>query len=256
MSWRWAEIKDEIGRAVGLPREIGGIPLDEIGATGFGLVAAVDVAREHIGLPLAGARVVVQGFGSANTWLAFSLREARCFVAASDTQGAIADEDGLDLSALFALKADGRSLHDHPRGRKLGADAVIDIPCDIWIPVCKTRLHSCRQCCAAEDPDRRRGRQHPPLGRGRTGPRRPRCLVLPDFIANAGGVICAMVEYRGGTQSAALTYIDEKSRTNTKEVLGEVQRTDVLPRTAAATSLATERLRRAMRTRRWDLKRG
>ena len=55
MGW----IKDETGRAVGLPREIGGIPLDEIGATGFGLVAAIDVARDHIGLPLAGARVVV-----------------------------------------------------------------------------------------------------------------------------------------------------------------------------------------------------
>ena len=47
LSMGW--IKDEIGRAVGLPREIGGIPLDEIGATGFGLVAAIDVAREHIG---------------------------------------------------------------------------------------------------------------------------------------------------------------------------------------------------------------
>jgi glutamate dehydrogenase/leucine dehydrogenase len=60
MGW----IKDEIGRAVGLPREIGGIPLDEIGATGFGLVAAIDVARETIALDLRGARVVVQGFGS------------------------------------------------------------------------------------------------------------------------------------------------------------------------------------------------
>ena len=50
MGW----IKDETGRAVGLPREIGGIPLDEIGATGFGLAVAIDVAREHIGLPLAG----------------------------------------------------------------------------------------------------------------------------------------------------------------------------------------------------------
>jgi len=60
MGW----IKDETGRAVGLPREVGGIPLDEIGATGFGLAVAIDVAREHIGLPLAGARIVVQGFGS------------------------------------------------------------------------------------------------------------------------------------------------------------------------------------------------
>src|SRR6516164_2618720 len=57
MGW----IKDETGRAVGLPRELGGIPLDEIGATGLGLVSAIDVAAQHLGMPLQGARVVIQG---------------------------------------------------------------------------------------------------------------------------------------------------------------------------------------------------
>ena len=52
MAW----IHDEIGRAVGLPREIGGIPLDEIGATGYGLVAAAEVAAPHAKLSIAGAR--------------------------------------------------------------------------------------------------------------------------------------------------------------------------------------------------------
>jgi glutamate dehydrogenase (NAD(P)+) len=104
MSW----IKDEIGRSVGLPRETGGIPLDEIGSTGFGLVAAIDVAREHIGLPLAGARVVVQGLGSIGKHAARFLGErGAVLVAASDTRGTIANEDGLDLSALFALKTKG-----------------------------------------------------------------------------------------------------------------------------------------------------
>src|SRR5271157_919233 len=60
MGW----IKDETGRAVGLPRVFGGIPLDEIGATGFGLVAAIEAALPHCGLPLQGARVAVQGFGA------------------------------------------------------------------------------------------------------------------------------------------------------------------------------------------------
>jgi len=76
-------------------------------------------------------------------------------------------------------------------------------------------------------------------------------LVLPDFIANAGGVICAAVEYRGGTEAAALALIDEKIHANTEAVLDEVRRTGALPRSAAV-SLATERVRRAMRIRRWD----
>ena len=55
-------------------------------------------------------------------------------------------------------------------------------------------------------------------------------LVLPDFIANAGGVICAATEYRGATEAAALALIDEKIRANTEAVLDEVRRTGMLPR--------------------------
>ncbi|MEJ2130179.1 MAG: Glu/Leu/Phe/Val dehydrogenase dimerization domain-containing protein, partial [Gammaproteobacteria bacterium] len=60
MAW----VRDVIHRSIGLPREIGGIPLDEIGATGFGLAAALDVAQEFHDFRVDGARVVVQGFGS------------------------------------------------------------------------------------------------------------------------------------------------------------------------------------------------
>jgi len=60
MAW----VKDEIGRAVGLPREFGGIPLDEIGATGFGFFHAVEVSQEFCDVDIKGARFVVQGFGA------------------------------------------------------------------------------------------------------------------------------------------------------------------------------------------------
>src|SRR6516165_9484255 len=209
-------------------------------------------ARDHIGLPLIGARVVVQGFGSVGKHAArFLAEKGAVLVTASDTSGTIADEGGLDLAALAALKAEGRALHDHPRGRKLGMDAVIDIPCDIWIPAArpdvihadnvgrlKTRLvaEGANIPCSMEA-------ERTLAARG--------VLVLPDFIANAGGVICAAIEYRGGTEAAALAFIAEKIRANTEAVLDEVRRTGALPRTAAV-SLATERVRRATRTRRWD----
>ena len=51
-------------------------------------------------------------------------------------------------------------------------------------------------------------------------------LVVPDFIANAGGVICASIEYRGGTQKAAFDYIDERIRANTRYVLEESRRSE------------------------------
>ena len=248
MGW----IKDETGRAVGLPREIGGIPLDEIGATGFGLAVAIDVARDHIGLPLTGASVVVQGFGSVGKHAArFLAEKGAVLVAASDTSGTIADEGGLDLAALAALKAEGRALHDHPRGRKLGMDAVIDIPCDIWIPAARPDVIHADNVARLKTRLVAEGANIPcSMEAERTLAARG-VLVLPDFIANAGGVICAAIEYRGGTEAAALAFIAEKIRANTEAVLDEVRRTGALPRTAAV-SLATERVRRATRTRRWD----
>ena len=65
MAW----VKDEIGRAVGLPLELGGIPLDKIGATGFGLQQAIEVAIEYCDFSLSGARLVVQGFGARNNFV-------------------------------------------------------------------------------------------------------------------------------------------------------------------------------------------
>src|SRR5690349_7955172 len=87
MGW----IRDETGRAVGLPRELGGIPIDELGATGFGLVAAIEVAARDIGLALSGARVAIQGFGSVGKHAArFLAEKGAVVVGASDSQGTLA----------------------------------------------------------------------------------------------------------------------------------------------------------------------
>jgi glutamate dehydrogenase/leucine dehydrogenase len=248
MGW----IRDEIGRAVGLPREIGGIPLDEIGATGFGLVSAIEASRRHIGMPLEGARVVIQGFGSVGKHAAHFLAEkGAVIVGASDTRGTLVDENGLDLPALIALKGEGKALHDYPRGRKLAADAVIDIPCEIWIPAARPDVIHAGNVARLQAKLVAEGANIPCTAVAEEALAARGILVLPDFIVNAGGVICAAVEYRGGTQTTALALIDEKIRTNTGAMLDEVRRTGALPRTAAL-SLATGRVRRAMRTRRWD----
>jgi glutamate dehydrogenase/leucine dehydrogenase len=128
MGW----VKDETGRAFGLPAAIGGIPVDEIGATGYGIAACVDVAGEFIGLELKGARVVVQGFGAVGRHAArFLAEKGAVLVAASDTSGALADPGGLDIVALIALKQAGGALHDYGGGTRLEADAILDVDCDI-----------------------------------------------------------------------------------------------------------------------------
>ena len=75
-------------------------------------------------------------------------------------------------------------------------------------------------------------------------------LSIPDFIANAGGVICGAVEYRGGTQDEAFRVIEEKIRANTQQVLEEAGMSGQEPR-AAAVALAERRVRKAMSYGRW-----
>ena len=111
MAW----ISDEIGRAVGLPRVLGGIPLDEIGATGYGLAMAAEVAAAEAKLALDGARVAIEGFGSVGQHAArFLARRGARFVAASDSRGAIHDARGIDVDALIAHKRAGLALTAFP----------------------------------------------------------------------------------------------------------------------------------------------
>jgi glutamate dehydrogenase (NAD(P)+) len=247
MGW----VKDEIGRAVGLPSAVGGIPLDEIGATGFGLAACVDVAREFIGLELKGARVAVQGFGAVGKHAArFLVKKGCILVAASDSHGTLADPSGLDIGALVSLKEAKRPLCEHDKGSRLARDAIVDIDCDIWIPAARPDVLRSDNVSRLRTRLVPQGANIPVTAEAEQALHQRGVLVVPDFIANAGGVICASIEYRGGTQSAAFDYIDERIRANTRAVLEESRRTKALPR-AAALALAKHRVRLAMQTRRW-----
>jgi glutamate dehydrogenase (NAD(P)+) len=73
-------------------------------------------------------------------------------------------------------------------------------------------------------------------------------LNIPDFIANAGGVICASVEFHGGSESQVMETIEEKIRTNTLETLERSKKENLLPREAAV-KMAFSRLNKAMTDR-------
>ena len=249
MAW----VKDEIGRAVGLPREVGGIPLDEIGATGWGVSHVTDVAVRYCGLELRGARVAIQGFGAVGKHAArFLANLGAVLVAANDSCGTIHDPKGLDLGTLFPLKEAGKSVCDYPGAKRLERDAIIDIECDIWIPAARPDVINESNVQRLKTKLVVEGANIPfTVGAERTLHDKG-VLVVPDFIANAGGVICAAMEYQGATQTAAFAAIEEKLRANTKQVLENARQHKLLPRDAAV-QLATERVHRAMAIRRWSI---
>ena len=249
MAW----IHDEIGRSVGLPKALGGIPLDELGATGWGLCAAAGVAAPLHGIALAGARVAIQGFGAVGLHAARFLAErGAAIVAVADSTTTLVDPGGLDVAALVAHQRSGGRLADFAGAARADRDAIVGVACDVWIPAARPDV--IREDNAAQLRTRLvlQGANIPfTIGAERMLADRG-VLVVPDFIANAGGVICAAMEYAGATRSAAFDAIAERIRTNVETVLTTARRESILPR-AAAERLSRERVGQAMAARRFGI---
>jgi glutamate dehydrogenase/leucine dehydrogenase len=246
MAWMF----DEIGRAVGLPRVLGGIPLDEIGATGYGLASCAEVAAPYCNLTLRGASVAIEGFGNVGKQAAHFLEKAGArLVAASDSHGAIYDPEGIDVARLVAVKEESGTVSAYPRARKLPVADLLVLPCDILVPAARPDCIHAGNAEAIRAKLILQGANIPATPEAEALLYRHSVLVVPDFIANAGGVICASVEYHGGTEAAALDTIRQRIRHNTEAVLQRSHREGIEPRQAAV-ALARERIKAAMAFRR------
>jgi glutamate dehydrogenase (NAD(P)+) len=249
MAW----IRSEIGRAVGLPSEVGGIPLDELGATGFGLAHATEVALRYCGFSLAGARIAVQGIGSVGIHAArFLVQRGAVLVAASDSGGAIHDPAGLDVEALVATKRAGKGVIEYGKGTPIAGEELVRVDCEIWVPAARPDVLREDNEAGLKAKLVVSGANIPITPGAEERLHRRGVLCVPDFIANAGGVICAAMEYHGATQTAAFQAIEERIRANTDVVLSDATRRGILPRKAAI-DLAIARIRRAMSWRRWSI---
>lgn len=249
MAW----VRDEIGRSVGLPREVGGIPLDEIGATGWGLYHATEVALEFSDFELKGARFAVQGFGAVGKHAArFLADKGAVMVAAADSGGTVQNADGLDVNELIEIKDEGQSVSDYTRGTSSEPEGIIDVDCEIWIPAARPDVINEENVYRLKTRIVMQGANIPVTEGAEKILADKGILSVPDFIANAGGVICAAMEYKGATESAAMSSIEDKIRRNTKLVLEHSANKKILPR-EAANELAINRLKKAMSFRRFNL---
>lgn len=248
MAW----VKDEIGRSVGLPREVGGIPLDELGATGYGVVHALEAALPALDFELDGARFAVQGFGAVGIHASrFLAEKGAILVAASDSHGTVVNDQGLDVTALIDCKRSGLPVSEFDGGRPADRDAVISVPCDIWIPSARPDVIDMTNIDRLDTKVIAQGANIPITPEAEQRLHERGVLCLPDFIANAGGVICAAMEYRGASEVAAFDAIAEKIHRNIDEMITRLKDGDVTPREAAF-QMAEERVRNAMNTRRWS----
>ena len=242
MAW----VNDETGRSVGLPRVIGGIPLDEIGATGYGVAKCAEVAANYCDVELDGATAVIEGYGNVGQHAARFLAEYGVeLVAASDSQNAVYDPDGIDIEQLTELKHERRPVSDYGKGKVLAREELFELPCDILVPAARPDSIHAGNVGSIQAKLILQGANIPATLEAEKTLHDQKILNIPDFIANAGGVFCAEVEYSGGTEKGAFEAISEKVMLNTNEMLQRCSETGQFPRDAAM-DLARQRVLEAM----------
>jgi glutamate dehydrogenase (NAD(P)+) len=183
------------GVVTGKPVDLGG-SLGRREATGRGVYTVGAEAARHIGLDISQARLAVQGFGNVGGIAAklFAQAGARV-VAVQDHGGTIFKESGLDVPALLEHVAQCGTVAGFEPAEKIGSDAFWDVDCDILIPA------ALEQQINASNAGRIKARM---VIEGANGPTTPEAddimqerniLVLPDVIANAGGVTVSYFEW-------------------------------------------------------------
>jgi len=227
-------IHNEIHRAVGLPREIGGIPLDEIGATGLGVCAAAKAAEAFSGVKLNGATFAIQGFGAVGFHAArFLEKHGAIMVSACDSKATVYKNSGISSEALYAHKKRHGTVAGIDDCQTQSRDAIIDVACDIWIPAARPDIITLENVNRLNTKLIVQGANIPIQVEAEEQLHDKGVVSIPDYIANAGGVICAAVEYRNGSESEATRLIEEKVASNTRKVLTRAVDNNCTPRSAA-----------------------
>jgi len=245
-----AYVHDEIGRSVGLPSVLGGIPLDELGATGYGLGVCAQALSDAKVLGLDGARVVIQGFGAVGSNAARALaKHGAVVIAASDIQGATWNDDGLDIPALEAYKRTGGPISGFPGGMSVPRDDILGYSCEILVPAAQPDVVTTDNVGKISAQVVLEGANIPITTQAEAELHDRGVLCIPDVIANAGGVICAAAEHRSASRAEAFAEIDEKITAATAELLDRTRSASLTPRDAV-NQMAAERLSKALGLRR------
>jgi len=192
----------------GKPVEMGG-SLGRREATGRGCMIVTKEALQHLGLPLQGSKVAVQGFGNVGSIAARLLQEeGLTVVAVSDLSGAIYNARGLDVDQAMKWVREHRYLAGFPGAESIATDELLTLDVDVLLPAAVENTITRRNASKIKAKV---------VCEGANGPTTPGAdkvledhgaFVIPDILANAGGVTVSYFEW---VQDRAAYFWDEKT---------------------------------------------
>lgn len=230
------------------PGEKCGIP-HEYGSTGYGVSLATIMAAKHSGLDVKGMTIAIEGFGNVGTFVAKHMEKAGAkIVAASDSKGCVYNPEGMQSKILISVKEKTGSVVNYKDAQKLPNNKIFELPVDVIVPaalpdvITRENVNKVKAKLVVE------GANIPMTGEMEEILHNRGVLVIPDFLANAGGVISSYAEYRGKNPKDMFAIVKRKIEKNTRLVLKRAEKDNFKPRNAALL-IAKERVKKAMSKR-------
>ena len=238
----------------GKPVEIGG-SLGRDAATGRGVVTVLGEAARDLGVELDGARVAIQGFGNVGSWTARLIGELGCRVlAVSDVRGGVHAGDGLDVQALYDHMRETRSVVDAAGTEPIGNDDLLELDVDVLIPAALDRVITSANADRVKAPLIVEAANHPVTPAADEVLHSNGVVVVPDILANAGGVTVSYFEWVQNIQQ--YRWDEDQVNAELRKVMSRAWRNvhdratvDAIPLRLAAFAIAIERVERAAKLR-------
>lgn len=210
-----------------------GIP-HEFGSTGYGVAQVTKLVAEMTHIGIEGATVSIHGFGNVGTFSYTYLTEMGAkVIAIADKSGVVFTRDGFDEKIMKDLISNMRSITDYPGGKKIDPKDFWSIPVDILIPASVTDVINesnkntikAKVIVEAGNIPMRENIEQELHKKG--------IIIVPDFVANAGGVISSYAEYRGYQPKRMFKLVTEKITKAARAVLKQSLESKKNPRQVA-----------------------
>jgi glutamate dehydrogenase (NAD(P)+) len=245
--------RQDFGAFTGKPVEIGGIAVREY-STGLGVATITKMAAEKFLNGIEGKTVIVQGFGNVGTYTVKFLSEMGAkVIGVSDSKGGVIDPEGLDYNELLKVKRATGSVINYPKGKKVTNEELLTSECDILIPAAlENVIHrgNAEKVKAKLIVEAANG---PLTADADLTMKRRGIPVVPDILANAGGVVGSYVEWANNKMGEILEEEEQKRLVISRmekafnAVYTEYQKLGDVDLRTAAMALAVERVYKAMK---------
>jgi len=245
--------RQDFGAFTGKPVEIGGIAVREY-STGLGVATIAKMAAEKFLNGIEGKTVIVQGFGNVGTYTVKFLSEMGAkVIGVSDSKGGVIDPEGLDYNELLNVKKATGSVMNYPKGKKVTNEELLTSECDILIPAAlENVIHrgNAEKVKAKLIVEAANG---PLTADADLTMKRRGIPVVPDILANAGGVVGSYVEWANNKMGEILEEEEQKKLVISRmekafnAVYTEYQKLGDVDLRTAAMALAVERVYKAMK---------